>query len=69
MTASLSTSANMSDYDATRRSFRWDGRTNFNFGSDVVDDWAPRAPDDEALFWVEAGGLEQHVTYAALALL
>ena len=57
----------MTDYEWTRRSFRWDRREQFNFGTHVVDRWAAEAPESEALFWVGETAREEHVTYGRLA--
>jgi acyl-coenzyme A synthetase/AMP-(fatty) acid ligase len=63
----VTTSPNMTDYDEIRRTFQWGVGERFNFGTDVVDSWAARAPDREALFWVGEDGAEQHVSYAVLS--
>ena len=36
---------NMTDYEATRRDFRWERPEHFNFAADVTDRWARERPD------------------------
>jgi len=36
---------------------------NFNFGYDVVDEYATTNPDKEAILWVNDKGEEKHITY------
>lgn len=39
----------------------------FNFGYDVVDQWARECPTAVALWWVGPGGVERRLTYAELS--
>ncbi len=61
------TAANMLDYAQIYKTFQLTVPTTFNFGTHVVDAWAAKAPDADALFWVGEDGLEQHLSYADLA--
>ena len=42
---------------------------NFNFGYDVVDDWAARQPDKLALLWTNDEGAEHRYTFADIKLM
>ena len=58
---------NMTDYEATRRSFRLRVPERFNFARDVVDAWAAREPDRLALLAVDAAGANpQRLTFGDL---
>ena len=50
---------NMTDYEATYASFRWDRPEFFNFATDVIDRWAAERPDATALLWSDENG-ESH---------
>lgn len=54
------------DYDRLRQTFRWDDRERFNFGGDVVDQWAARSPERLALWWAGPDGQRQ-VTWREIA--
>lgn len=58
--------ASRSDYDHLRQTFQWDRRTEFNFGNDVVDDWAAKKPDGFALRWVSSSE-QRKVTWSEIA--
>ncbi len=47
---------NMTDYQATRKSFRLEVPTVYNYARDVVDTWAAREPDKLALLAVDPHG-------------
>ena len=51
--------ANMSDYEAERKNFRWDAPEHFNFAVDVIGKWASD-PKKEAMWWVGPDGQERH---------
>ena len=59
---------NMTDYEATRRGFRWNVPETFNFGADVVDRLA-READGPALIWANARGEEKRFSYADMSRL
>ena len=59
---------NMTDYEATRRTFRWNVPETFNFGADVVDRIA-REDDRPALIWANAAGEEKVFSYSDMARL
>lgn len=59
---------NMTDYEATRRAFRWHVPDFFNFGADVVDRIA-REDDRPALIWANAAGEEKVFAYSDMARL
>lgn len=54
------------DYDRLRREFRWEQPEFFNFGTDVVDQWAAKYPNRVALWWV-GDGSEQQVTWEEIS--
>ncbi|MBZ4415394.1 acyl-CoA synthetase [Myxococcus sp. RHSTA-1-4] len=54
---------NMSDYEATRRAFRWERPEHFNFAADVVDRHASERPDALALLWSDEAGRERRFTW------
>lgn len=49
------------------KAFSWDLPRTFNFGRDVVDDWAARTPDREALIWCEESGKEERYTFSDIS--
>jgi acyl-coenzyme A synthetase/AMP-(fatty) acid ligase len=53
---------NMTDYDETRRAFRWRVSEEYNFAIDAVGRWAEE-PDKLAMLWVGADGREQRYTF------
>jgi acetyl-CoA synthetase/medium-chain acyl-CoA synthetase len=57
---------NMTDYDATYRSFRLDVPARFDFVSDVMERWA-RDRAKLAMLWVGPDGEERRLTYAWFA--
>ncbi|MFP2926444.1 AMP-binding protein [Pyxidicoccus sp. 3LG] len=54
---------NMTDYEATRRDFRWERPEHFNFATDVVDRHARERPDALALLWSDEAGRERRFTW------
>ena len=58
----------MPDYESAYRDFKWDIPKTFNFGVDVVDQWATD-PDRLALIWCNYEGAEARYTYADIARL
>jgi acyl-coenzyme A synthetase/AMP-(fatty) acid ligase len=59
---------NMTDYEATRASFRLEVPETYNYARDVVDAWAAREPGKLALVAVGPGGGEaRRFTFADLA--
>ncbi len=72
------TPRNMTDYEATRREFRWERPESFNFATDVIDRHAAERPDSPALQWSDEAGhsqvfsfreLKQHSLHAAQFLM
>jgi len=61
--------ASRADYDRLRGTFRWERPKLFNFGFDVVDDWARRAPKRTALLCAEGNDARAvtAVTFGQLA--
>ncbi|MCP3135795.1 acyl-CoA synthetase [Pyxidicoccus xibeiensis] len=57
---------NMSDYEATRRDFRWERPEHFNFATDVVDRHARERPDALAMLWSDEAGRERRFTWEDL---
>ncbi len=56
----------MPDYESAYQNFKWDIPKTFNFGADVVDQWAAD-PDHLALIWCNHEGAEARFTYADMA--
>ena len=54
------------DYDRVRDAFRWECPDDFNFGFDVVDDWANRKPELEAIYWA-SDDTERRVTFTEMS--
>ena len=50
-------------YTDTHRDFSWDIPDTFNFGGDVVDQWA-EDHQRKALIWLNEAGDEKHYTFA-----
>lgn len=59
----------MDRYESLRAKGLPDCPDSFNFGTDVVDDWAKSAPDRLALVWSNEAGEERRFTYADMARL
>ncbi|MBR2789548.1 MAG: acetyl-CoA synthetase, partial [Eggerthellaceae bacterium] len=49
-------------YEDFREIFRIEVPEAFNFGFDVVDEWARLEPEKQALLWVNDAGEERHFT-------
>ena len=54
---------NMEDYDAMYREFSIDVPEYFNFGYDVIDDWARRDRNKLAMIWANQDGDEKKYTF------
>ena len=54
---------NMVDYDETYRTFSIDVPEFFNFGYDVIDDWAQRDRNKLAMIWANQDGDEKKYTF------
>ena len=54
---------NMVDYDETYRTFSIDVPEFFNFGYDVIDDWAKRDRNKLAMIWANQDGDEKKYTF------
>ena len=57
---------NARDYDALRRSFRWQVPAHYNMGVDVCDRWAAAEPRRTAILHRHAGGALEEIRYGAL---
>ena len=53
-----------SSYEDFMANFKVNVPENFNFGYDVVDAWAEKAPEKEALLWTNDKGETRHFTFA-----
>lgn len=51
-------------YEDFMKNFKVNVPENFNFGYDVVDRWAEREPEKEALLWTNDKGEVRHFTFA-----
>lgn len=58
-----------SDYDDFRRNAKLCVPSDFNFGFDVVDEYARLAPDKRALVWCNQKGEEKTITFAEMRTL
>jgi len=58
---------NMADYEATYHNYECNRPLHFNFARDVIDKWANRAPEQEALWFVDDSYEEIHQSYHELA--
>jgi acyl-coenzyme A synthetase/AMP-(fatty) acid ligase len=56
----------MTDYEATRRDYRWQAPKHYNFAVDTIGGW-PRDPDLLALWWIGEDGSERKLTFAELS--
>lgn len=54
--------ANIGDYEATHAAFEWETPERFNFGRDVVDEWARE--DRPAMIWLGTNGEERRLSFA-----
>lgn len=50
-------------YEDFLNNFHVDVPENFNFGYDIIDEWARIAPEKEAIIWTDGLGGEKHVNY------
>lgn len=55
--------------EAARGDFAWSLPDTFNFGRDVVDAWARRAPDKLALIWCDESGNERRFSFGEISAL
>lgn len=61
-------SPNMTDYEATHRSFKLEVPEYFNYTRDVIDAWAARSPDKAALLAVGPDGSDgRRITFGELS--
>ena len=51
-------------YEDFKENFKIKVPEDFNFGFDVVDEYARLEPDKEALIWCDDDGNERHFTFA-----
>ncbi len=56
-------------YEDFYKNFRIDVPTDFNFGYDVVDEWARVEPEKKALLWCNDDGEEREFTFTDISLL
>lgn len=57
----------LEEYQRIYDNYQIDAPNQFNFARDVIDSWAEKDPELQALHWVDESGREQVVTYAELA--
>jgi len=63
------TQCTFESYQDFMKNFRVKVPEHFNFGYDVVDQYAKECPGKEAIMWVNDMGKEKHVTYRDLSLI
>lgn len=51
------------DYDDLKKNYRVTVPENFNFGRDIVDEYARLCPDKKALVWCDDRGEEKIITF------
>lgn len=56
-----------SSYDDFMRNFKIEVPEHFNFGYDIIDEWARVAPEKEAILWTDGMGNVKRVTYRELS--
>ena len=56
-------------YQETYSSFAWNLPTTFNYGRDVIDEWARKTPGHKALIWCDEAGNTEHFTFADISRL
>jgi acetyl-CoA synthetase len=56
-------------YEDFRDNFRIEPTEDFNFGYDVVDEWARVEPDKRALIWCDDDGAERTFTFSDVSRL
>lgn len=54
--------SNIANYEATYNDFKWVVPEYFNFGFDVIDNWA-KDPNKQAMFWVDEDGHTEKLSY------
>ncbi len=59
--------ASLADYQMLREGFRWECPDEFNFGFDIVDQWAESRPESTALLVVTPDG-ERTISFAQLGV-
>jgi len=57
----------LDDYRRLCKTFRLECPEYFNFGFDVVDEWARKRPDHPAMRWVSADGQDRTISFAQMA--
>lgn len=55
------------EYQSIYDSFTWDRPTHFNFANDVIDQWAAKDPNKQAIFWVDDEGNEKTRSFAEVS--
>ena len=55
--------------DNTLKSLKFHAPSNFNFGYDVVDEWAKTNPDKKAMIWVADDETERIFTFKDISLM
>lgn len=58
------TAHNMRDYEETYSSFTWERPEKYNFARDVIDRWAEKDPELQAMLWIDDQGQELTRTFA-----
>ena len=58
----------MATYEQALEEFEWEIPDTFNFGADVIDEWA-KEPDKLALIWANSEGRERRLTFRDVAAL
>ena len=56
-------------YHDVYNAFSWDLPATFNYGRDVIDEWARKTPDHKALIWCDESGATETFTFADISRL
>jgi acetyl-CoA synthetase/medium-chain acyl-CoA synthetase len=67
MVETLTKLKTLADYHRLCKTYKLEVPEYFNFGFDVVDEWARRRPTHAALRWLSADGHERTITFAEMA--
>ncbi len=62
----MTSDLNMTDYDEARRDFNIEVPEYFNFGYDIIDDWAHRQRNKLAMIWTDQRGNERKYSFRDL---
>ena len=59
--------AKILSYQSIYDSFNWERPSYYNFATDVIDKWAGKDEDKQAIFWVDDDGNEKSRTFSEIS--